>query len=525
MAGDKAYPDQGFLSDTRYANQYFDFGFDFPPDIHWQPVHRPVAPDGHVQLLELEGPSPQHAIISITAYLRRDKDDPNAKQMLRKELDNELFYGVEELHGLSKATIDQHQFYFYETRRGIDQHYFLATDLNGYVLHVALAGRDDKLVGRLHAAFVATRFFDPGQVQQFAGTGAKPYDGPAMSSHRLASLKSDSPAKRLDPGTIVDDQYRNRELGLTYTLPQGWKLGTQPAVAREVERARQLGGDGPSMGPAEAELVQACEKVLFSAWKEPAGSNGMVAYDSFGEVTLSAMSLACFPDLKVPSDVSNASDIKAFLGQFGLTHPLMRDTRQGRAFESSGQLFLLTEGVVAFQVPGDALLRRLSIAMLITQQRGYLLTWFFAAPHQSELRELMSASFTLDREPARNLAEREVTDGGGAPAATSESPSSSGTASPSGASSTAGNGSAGSSATLPSSNPNQGSASSAQAANSSPATNPPTQANGTQASSSASGTQESSASNTQPSQRPSLLRPGETMSDQQMSGTPVPKKH
>ena len=128
-AAETRYPDQGFLSDSGYANQYFGFAFDFPAGLVLQPVHRPLAPDGQVQLLELTSPSPRHAVISITAHRKRDKGDPDAKQMLRRELDNELFYGVEELRGLSKISIGKHLFYYYETRRGIDEHFLLAGDL------------------------------------------------------------------------------------------------------------------------------------------------------------------------------------------------------------------------------------------------------------------------------------------------------------------------------------------------------------------------------------------------------------
>src|SRR5215472_18892593 len=78
---EQIYPDQGLLSPNRYVNRYFGFAFDLPPDAHLQPVHTPVASDGHLQLLELAGPSPQHALISITAYARRDRGGPDAKQM------------------------------------------------------------------------------------------------------------------------------------------------------------------------------------------------------------------------------------------------------------------------------------------------------------------------------------------------------------------------------------------------------------------------------------------------------------
>jgi hypothetical protein len=507
------YPDQGFLSESRYTNLYFGFSFDFPADAQLQPVHRPVAADGHLQLLELDSAAPQHLTIAITAFERRAKNDLGAKQMLRKELDNELFYGVEELHGLSKTSIAKHQFFLYETRRGIDEHFFLATDLDGYTLHVAIAGRDDRMINRLEAAFAAAKFFDPSEARQYAGPGAKPYEGPAMSSHKLASLASDPPASHIDSGKVVGGEYTNPALGLAYLLPAGWYLGTEPAVQREVERMHLIAGDGPALGRAEAELVRACNRVLFSAWKEKRGVDGKVGYEDFGEVTLSAMSLACFPDMRFPDNLADAARTRAFLSQFALTHPLLHDTRQGKAFESAGHIFILTEGTVAFQVDGDALSRRLSIAMLITQHRGYLLTWFFAAPHDSELRELMNTKMVLDTDPMlKQAGNREVSDGGGIPAAEGlPSVGSSGAAShgvstgePAVGSATSAPLQSASAPTLPSGSATPGNESSSP----SPAPNAEPAAGGAQG-----------------AKPPSLLRPGESMKDQQMQGTPVPKKH
>src|SRR5271165_6495126 len=114
------YPDQGYLSATRYANRYFGFAFDLPADVQLQPVPQPVARDGRIQMLQLAGPPPAYAAVSIVAFPPRSKTAVDAKAILRKALDQELLFGVEELHGLSKIALAGHQFYFYETRRGAE---------------------------------------------------------------------------------------------------------------------------------------------------------------------------------------------------------------------------------------------------------------------------------------------------------------------------------------------------------------------------------------------------------------------
>ena len=70
--------------------------------------------------------------------------------------------------------------------------------------------------------------------------------------------------------------------------------------------------------------------------------------------------------------------------------------RDAKAFTAGGNVFLFLHGTVGFQIPDDELSRRLSIAMAVTERRGYLLTWFFAAPHDSELQALTDERVSFD---------------------------------------------------------------------------------------------------------------------------------
>jgi hypothetical protein len=136
--------------------------------------------------------------------------------------------------------------------------------------------------------------------------------------------------------------------------------------------------------------MKVCNQTLFSAWSKRPGADGRLSYDDFGEITVSAFSLACFPGVKFPVDPSDNRAVHDFLLQLRLTHPILQSMRDARAFTSGGNVFVLLHGTVGFQVPDDALSRRLSIALSVTQRRGFLLTWFFAAPHDSELKDLLA---------------------------------------------------------------------------------------------------------------------------------------
>ena len=143
--------------------------------------------------------------------------------------------------------------------------------------------------------------------------------------------------------------------------------------------------------------MDACSKTLFSAWAKRPGADGQIPYDDFGEVTVSAISLACFPNMKFPENANDRPGVQRFPAAIRAhpSHPERHARRQsfhGRT-ESS---FLFLHGTVAFQIPDDELSRRLSLGMAITQRRGYLLTWFFAAPHDSELQDLTNERASFD---------------------------------------------------------------------------------------------------------------------------------
>ena len=491
-----------------------------------QPIPEPVAGDGRIQLLQLGGTAPADATVSIAALPPGGRGALDAKAILRKALDQELFRGVEELRGLSKAMLAGHQFYFYETRRGIEQHMLAGANLESYVVLVQLGAHNEKMMKDLESSLQRIVFFAPAQVRQYVAVDAQAYEGPAISSHRLAQLEADPPGTHIDLGKIEGGVYRNAALGLSYQVPSGWAVESQGAVLPAIERARAsdslsglLGGGSPDADVAERKLMKACSRTLFSVWAKRPGPDGQIPYDDFGEVTLSAISAECFPGVRFPSNSTDAQAARDFLLQIGLTHPILRDMRDAKAFTSQGMVFLLLHGNVGFKIPNDQLSRRLSIAMAITQRQGYLLTWFFAAPHDSELQQLLDERVRFDPQPATKDASAAKARSGEAPnktdaqrAAVGASSATDSPAQPPKASGSE------TSASLPGggstidSNPSTATAAQNGASNTSPAA------------SDASSLPQNDPSSTPQSTRPTLLRPGEKMDNQQGNGPPV-RKH
>jgi hypothetical protein len=516
------YPEQAYLSATRYTNEFFGFSLDLPSAAHLLPIPEPVASDGRIQLLQLGGPAPADASVSIAALPAAGRVALDAKAVLRKTLDQELFRGVEELRGLSKTMLAGHQFYFYETRRGIDQHMLAGANLAGYVVLMQLGAHNESTMKDLESSLQGIVFFAPAQVRQYITADAQPYEGPAISSHRLAQLQADPPENHIDPGKLEGTVYRNPALGLSYQVPSGWIAESEGAVLPAIERARASDSldallGGPDAGVAERKLMKACSRTLFSVWAKRPGPDGQIPYDDFGEVTLSAISAECFPGVKFPSNSTDAQAARDFLLLIGLTHPILRDMRDARAFTSQGTVFLLLHGNVGFKIPNDELSRRLSIAMAITQRQGYLLTWFFAAPHDSELQPLLAERVSFDPEPATRNASAAPTGSGVTVSKTDATATSANSAAVSSSQPVKTSGSA-TSASLPGGG---------SAVDSHPASTDVAGQNGASnsspAASDASSPSQDDSSNAQ-SARPTLLRPGETMQSQQGSGAPV-KKH
>lgn len=488
-------PEDAFLSPTSYTNAYFGFEFDLPADAKLKPIAVPATSDRPIQLLEMVGASPEHAAISISAYEYKNKNYTDAKGVLRRQLDQELFVGVEELHGLSKTTIDGRQFYYFECRRGVEQHMELAAQVNGYILFVILKANDPGMVKDLVSAFYRLKFFPPDEAQRHAGPGSVAYQGPAISSQHLREVKADAPADHMDPGKIEGNTYRNSQIGMLYEFPKGWYIESEGAIEPAVIRYHEKVTGEHILGPRERAVVKACRRTLISLWRTKPDSDGQVPYDDFGEVTLSAMPLSCFPNIQFPDDPKDAGAIRRFVVGLSLTEPLQRDMSDARTYEAGGKQFVLTHGTIAYKVEGDELSRRVSVAMAFTQHRGYLLIWLFAAPHDTELRELLSAKIGFDTDPKSRESSPNRSAGGSAAADNPQSPATP----PASASQAAGQSGTGSAA-----------ATSAPASASAPAASEPATT--------------TPASTSQAYAQPSLLREGEDMQGQSMQGKPIPKK-
>jgi hypothetical protein len=130
--------------------------------------------------------------------------------------------------------------------------------------------------------------------------------------------------------------------------------------------------------------------------------------------------------------------------------------------------------------------------LAVTERRGYVLTWFFAAPHDSELQPLTDERVIFDSAPSIKAASATEPGGGTAMSASDNAPPA--------ATSTA-----------------------QQPEPASPvASATPTNAAAANSASAPAGNQQQSSNAS--STKPTLLRPGETMDSQQGKGVRIPNK-
>ncbi len=301
------------------------------------------------------------------------------------------------------------------------------------------------------------------------------------------------------------DFYENAMLGFSYRIPQGWVLKSEGIVQPAIERDRSREDFGrPRVGRTERILMDACGRTLFSAWAKPPAADGQISYDDFGEVTVSAIAMSCFPTMTFPKEGSDVEAYKDFVAQFALTHPIVGDMGNGKVFTEDGIVFIYLHGTVAFQIPDDELSRRLSLAMAITERGGYLLTWFFAAPHDAELQGLTNERALFDKTVNVASAGKPTPSETQPPAAPDAASFNAAQTAQSAASASPASSAAASSTTAPG---NTSAASSGTAASTPDSTN-----------------QQQSSSDGASSGHPSLLRPGETVESQQGKGAVIKPK-
>ncbi len=96
----------------------------------------------------------------------------------------------------------------------------------------------------------------------------------------------------LDNGAVVNGVYRNKSLGMTCKIPEGWVLRTEEMNAREPEEKQEDPGEKQK---DQAPASSAGAKVLLAAFSRPPQAKGEEVNAS---IVIAAESAAAYPGLK-----------------------------------------------------------------------------------------------------------------------------------------------------------------------------------------------------------------------------------
>lgn len=120
----------------------------------------------------------------------------------------------------------------------------------------------------------------------------------AASKHSSASKvqKPQSSDSVLDTGAVTDGVYRNKSLGLSYKIPDGWALRTEEMNAREEESSSATKKENPSpQGTQGTTGEHPSGRVLLAAFSRPPEAKGE---DVNASIVIAAESVATYPGLK-----------------------------------------------------------------------------------------------------------------------------------------------------------------------------------------------------------------------------------
>jgi len=123
----------------------------------------------------------------------------------------------------------------------------------------------------------------------------------------LAQLRAQSSSSRrhtdqsaaengLDSGSVSNGAYRNKSLGLTCKIPDGWVLRTDQMNA-EQDQDRGSTKDSASASKTEAQASSAGAKVLLAAFSRPPDAAGQEVNSS---ILIAAEPMSAYPGLQDP---------------------------------------------------------------------------------------------------------------------------------------------------------------------------------------------------------------------------------
>ena len=392
-------PEAGFLSDTHYTSQFFGFSLDLPLTVKGHEIMTPVMPEREHALLSLNFEKGLHrGYITIAAVDPRPGLDVNSPehqvdQQLRIWAQNGGPTGVTPLFPIPEYMLRRGR-WFYSLRHKGDMYaaqYWMA--INNYVVKIVIETNDHDFLNKARKVVADAQFYcpqDDGTLLTEKGKPVKvegePYQGPTVPTFRVNQALKDQPGQSIAAGKSEGPTYHNADLGLQYTVPEGWTI---LPVNRE---------DPPADASREFKFLHACSQTLLRTAPQPAAGKG---YRDGPMIVLRALDYNCL-SMRTPitlADKRALDEVAATLettGEFGQI-----DTDQMKML--SDRLFMVFHGMYSTDARSEDLSQRLSQTIYATKFNKMLLVWSLQAPTQGELEQLPTGSIALEGVPPIQL--------------------------------------------------------------------------------------------------------------------------
>lgn len=389
-------PESGFLSPTKYTNEFFGFSLPLPqePVLNEQTLS---LTRGNREHLLLSFHSPNRGLVSFTITATeipgaKDKDARRTAESVDRSKPKSVLIGGK-------------SFWTNETvltpKRAQMGTVVYAATLYGYVLEFKISSFDADTLTKLKQSVEGISFFDPSTSRSEAGTDSRRYT-PGFSPFVVSSIA------RLSAGTVTGNAYSNDQLKIRYEYPSEWVLMSNAAGSDFFgSGATFLAGNSPAV-QAEHETANQCTKQLLFVRhfleNPPSGQfNPMIV--------LLAADPKCVSRSNFPKSVDDRASIQEVardvLAYFKPQGANLAGPSRVRAFSNAQHITIDISQPFSLLVPGTTAPLNIGTSTLIMQSGEYWLVWEFAAADNAELAELRDTKVFFDDVAAPKLEKHE----------------------------------------------------------------------------------------------------------------------
>ncbi len=381
-------PESAYLSNRTYTSVFFGLGLDLPIPVDGHRVMLPLMPSGQHALLALVTENgTHHGSLTITAS---EPSNPGYV-MSEKERQEEFQRWAKNQPSVRQEMPDwmmrSGHFYHTEMRKGDERTVQYTTRIKNYLIRIKVTSNDPTFLKNALHDIETIRIYCPeddgtlttrkGDLVTPEGT---PYEGPTVPTSRVDARIAENPEQHAIPAGVVDDGiYKNPELGVEFTLPQGWQVVPEPPLANEKEGAT-------AQERRTQAFLQACSQVLVRLKNE----SPVVHQGSPPVIVLRALDPACI-SLRGPNTVEDrrgADDLAAYLEmlrEFG-------EIRTTELVSVSDHTFAVYGGTVDNGSPEQSLAERASQMIIATRYNKLLLLWSLTLPQGSTWKDIPDTS-------------------------------------------------------------------------------------------------------------------------------------